>query len=105
MCSNSELDPCGEDMIPLSFYTVKPDGQAQIVPNQSVKASYATDSSDFLSLMEGFNSFHTISHESPTKEARPDKVGSHHLQNHIIMTSSILLDTLDHLLSHHCHGN
>ena len=42
MCSNSELDPCGEDMIPLSFHTVKPDGQAQIVPNQSVKASYAT---------------------------------------------------------------
>ena len=28
-------------MISLSF-TVKPDGQAQIVPNQSVKASYAT---------------------------------------------------------------
>ena len=42
MRSNSELDPCGEDMIPLSFHTVKPDGQAQIVPNQSVKASYAT---------------------------------------------------------------
>ena len=36
-----KLDACGEDMIPLSF-TVKPDGQAQIVPNQSVKASYAT---------------------------------------------------------------
>ena len=34
-------DACVEDMIPLSF-TVKPDGQAQIVPNQSVKASYAT---------------------------------------------------------------
>ena len=30
-----------EDRISLSF-TVKPDGQAQIVPNQSVKASYAT---------------------------------------------------------------
>ena len=29
---------CGEDMIPISF-TIKPDGQAQIVPNQSVKAS------------------------------------------------------------------
>ena len=42
MCSNSELDACDEDMIPLSF-TVKPDWQAQIVPNQSVKASYATD--------------------------------------------------------------
>ena len=42
MCSNSELDVYGEDMIPLSF-TVKPDGQAQIVPNQSVKASYATE--------------------------------------------------------------
>ena len=34
-----KLDACGEDMIPLSF-AVKPDGQAQIVPNQSVKASY-----------------------------------------------------------------
>ena len=45
MCSNGELDPCGEDMIPLSFHTVKPDGQAQIVPNQSVKASYATATS------------------------------------------------------------
>ena len=42
MCSNSEVDPCGKDMIPLSFHTVKPDGQAQIVPNQSVKTSYAT---------------------------------------------------------------
>ena len=41
VCSNSELGVCSEDMIPLSF-TVKPDGQAQIVPNQSVKASYAT---------------------------------------------------------------
>ena len=30
------MDACGEDMIPLSF------SQAQIVPNQSVKASYAT---------------------------------------------------------------
>ena len=29
-------------MIPLAFHTVKPDVQAQIVPNQSVKASYAT---------------------------------------------------------------
>ena len=37
-----KLDACGEDMIPLP-YTVKPDGQAQIVPNQSVKASYATE--------------------------------------------------------------
>ena len=37
-----KLDACGEDMIPLSF-TVKPDGQAQIVPNQPVKASYSTD--------------------------------------------------------------
>ena len=42
MCSNSKLDACGENMIPLSF-TVKPDGQAQIVNNQSVKDSYATD--------------------------------------------------------------
>ena len=41
MCFNSELDACVEDMILLSF-TVKPDGLAQIVPNQSVKASYAT---------------------------------------------------------------
>ena len=31
-----KLDACGEDMIPLSC-TVKPDGQAQIVLNQSVK--------------------------------------------------------------------
>ena len=37
-----KLDACGEDMIPLSF-TVQPDRQTQIVPNQSVKASYATD--------------------------------------------------------------
>ena len=36
-----KLDACNEGMIPLSF-TVNPDGQAQIVPNQSVKASYAT---------------------------------------------------------------
>ena len=37
-----KLDACGEDMIPLSF-TVKSDGQAQIVPNQSVNSSYATE--------------------------------------------------------------
>ena len=36
-----KLDACGEDMTPLPF-TVKPDGQAQIVPNHSVKASYTT---------------------------------------------------------------
>ena len=35
-----KADACGEDMIPLSF-TVKPDGQPQIVPNQSVKVNYA----------------------------------------------------------------
>ena len=52
MCSNSELDPCGEDLIQLSFHTVKPDGQAQIVPNQSLKASYATGDSCLL-IVEG----------------------------------------------------
>ena len=36
-----KLDACGEDMIPLSC-TVIPDGQAQVVPNQFVKANYAT---------------------------------------------------------------
>ena len=40
------MDGCGEDMIPLSF-TVKPDEQAHIVPNQSVKASYATAHKQF----------------------------------------------------------
>ena len=45
MCSNSELDACGEDMIPLSFTAVsQARWEAQIMPNQSVKASYASDS-------------------------------------------------------------
>ena len=45
-----KLDACGEDMIPLSF-KVKPDGQAQIVPNQPVKVSYATVSGIFDQLL------------------------------------------------------
>ena len=42
------VDACGEDMIPLALsFTVKPDRWAQIVPNQSVKASYATAQQSF----------------------------------------------------------
>ena len=37
-----KLDTCGEDVIPLALsFTVESDGQAQIVSNQSGKASYA----------------------------------------------------------------